>query len=76
VTTVAIDKMQFCHPVEVGDTLCCYAELIKVGNTSIHLKITAWVSPGGIEARQKVTEAVFTYVAIDADGKPLSINTN
>ena len=74
ITTVAIDSMRFRHPVHVGDTVCCHAKLERVGTTSMTYKIIAWVNPMGIsEQRCCVTEALFTYVAIDKDGKPIPV---
>src|SRR3990167_6005875 len=45
VVTVAIDKLTFIKPVNVGDTVCCYAELLKIGRTSMQFKMEAWVIP-------------------------------
>jgi len=70
VATVAVDAMKFIRPVKVGDVLCIYARVIRVGRTSIGLGIEAWVLRGRLGAREKVTEAVFTFVAIDEDGRP------
>ena len=68
--TVAMDGVKFIKPVKVGDVVCCYGEVSKIGNTSVTLKIETWVDPmlRNIEDRQprfKVTEAVFVFVAID-----------
>ncbi|MDF2529417.1 MAG: thioesterase superfamily protein [Gammaproteobacteria bacterium] len=73
-TTIAIDGMKFRRPVKVGDTVCCYAKLIKVGNTSMTFKIMAWANESGITERKCVTEALFTYVAIDESGKPIPVH--
>jgi acyl-CoA thioesterase YciA len=73
ITTIAIDGMRFRHPVKIGDTVCCYAKLIKVGNTSMTFRVCAWVRPQGVGERAQVTEAVFTYVAIDDAGKPIPV---
>jgi acyl-CoA thioesterase YciA len=70
VATVAIDKMSFIRPVNVGDIVCCYAELIKVGRTSMQILVEVWSYPQDILVRQKVTEGIFTFVAIDEQGKP------
>lgn len=70
VATVAVDAMKFIRPVKVGDVLCIYARVTRVGRTSIGLGIEAWVLRGRLGAREKVTEAVFTFVAIDEDGRP------
>ena len=73
VATVAIDAMSFVAPVNVGDTVTCYAELQGIGRTSMKVTIEAWSQhySGGTERR--VTQGVFTYVAIDARGKPHAV---
>ncbi len=70
VTTVALDAMSFIRPVDVGDTVSCYASLIKVGRTSMKISVEAWVHRYTESSQQRVTAGLFTYVAIDADGKP------
>lgn len=72
--TVAVDSMTFNKPVLVGDTLCCYVKLIKTGKTSLTVKIETWVSRQYNESREKVTEGIFTYVAVSSDRKPRLIN--
>ena len=69
VATVAIDAMTFHQPVLVGDIVSCYAEITRIGRTSITLLVQTWVQRrDGQEV--KVTEGHFTCVAIDADRKP------
>jgi acyl-CoA thioesterase YciA len=68
--TVAITGMSFHRPVFVGDEVSCYAELTKVGHTSLTVAIQSWVRRGVGTDAIAVTEGVFTYVAVDADGKP------
>ena len=70
VTTVAIDGMSFIHPVCIGDTVSCYAKLISIGRTSMKIDVEAWVQRYTDNSVHRVTEGVFTYVAIDANGKP------
>jgi acyl-CoA thioesterase YciA len=70
VATVAIDSMMFHQPVKVGDILCCYVRMLKTGRTSMTLRIQAWIVREGRGDRVKVTEGIFTYVAIGADGRP------
>lgn len=70
VATVAVDAMKFIRPVKVGDVLCIYAEILKVGRTSLGIGIEAWALRNRIGAREKVTEALFTFVAIGEDGLP------
>jgi acyl-CoA thioesterase YciA len=74
VTTVAVDGMSFLHPVAVGDTVSCYAQLLHVGRTSMKIDVGAWVQRFTDGAHVRVTEGIFTYVAIDAAGKPLAVN--
>ncbi|MFI5355797.1 MAG: acyl-CoA thioester hydrolase YciA [Opitutales bacterium] len=74
VTTVAVDGMSFLHPVAVGDTVSCYARLVSVGRTSMKIDVEAWVHHFAHDTQRRVTEGVFTYVAIDAQGKPQPVN--
>lgn len=69
VVTVAVDGMTFIAPVKVGDVLCVYTAIERVGTTSIILNLEAWVRRNRIEDRVKVTEARFVYVSIDEFGK-------
>ena len=69
-TTVAVDAMKFIRPVAVGDVLCVYTRIVRVVRTSMAIEVEAWVRRGAIAEREKVTEAVFTFVAIDDGGKP------
>lgn len=70
VATIAIDAMKFIRPVKVGDVLCIYVRVARVGRTSMAMEIEAWVLRNRQETREKVTEAIFTFVAIDEAGKP------
>ena len=70
VVTVAIDGLTFIKPVAVGDMICCYAKLIREGRTSLSYQIAAFVLRQGSGEREQVTEAKFTYVALDPDGNP------
>ncbi len=70
VATVAIDAMSFKLPVFVGDILCVYTELIGVGTTSMKIHVEAWAIRESIGVNVKVTEGLFTFVAIDKDRKP------
>jgi acyl-CoA thioesterase YciA len=67
--TVAITAMTFHRPVLVT----CYAEIIRVGRTSITVKVESWVRRGIGEEQIAVTEGVFTYVAVDEDGRPCPV---
>ncbi len=68
--TVAIDAMQFIRPVKVGDVLCIYVQIVRIGRTSMGLQVEAWVLRNRHGLREKVTEGLFTFVAIDEDGRP------
>ena len=70
VATVAITGMTFHLPVFVGDEVSCYAEIVKTGRTSITIKIESWARRSRGDERVKVTEGVFTYVAIGPDRRP------
>lgn len=74
VTTVAVDAMAFHHPVLVGDIVTCYASLIRIGRTSMKIDVEVWVNRKTDGEPVKVTEGVFTYVAIGADGRPQPVN--
>ncbi|WP_299350931.1 acyl-CoA thioesterase [uncultured Shimia sp.] len=70
VTTVAVDAMKFIRPVGVGDILGVWAWVERVGRSSMAIKIEAWAIRYRKGVSEKVTEGLFTYVAIDEDGKP------
>lgn len=79
--TVAVESIRFFKPVQVGDVVCCYGSVVKVGTTSITIDIQVWVKPILRETedncpRYKVTEANFTYVAIDDEGKKQPVARN
>jgi acyl-CoA thioesterase YciA len=68
--TVAVDGMVFHEPVFVGDEVSCYAEVVRTGRTSMTVRIEAWRRHLPSDEVRKVTEAVFTYVAIDENRRP------
>ena len=71
VVTAAIEAMSFVAPVNVGDTVTCYARLMAIGRTSMKVEVEVWSQhySGGSEER-RVTHGILTYVAIDEGGKP------
>ncbi|MEO5492957.1 MAG: acyl-CoA thioesterase [Sphingomonas sp.] len=71
--TIAMDGMQFHAPVHIGDEVSVYAELVKVGRTSMTIAVQAWARDRHGDAFRRVTEAHFTFVAIDADRKPRAV---
>ncbi len=70
VATVAIDAMTFKLPVYVGDILCVYTDIERVGTSSMAIHVEAWVLRDRMGERLKVTEGKFTFVAIDGQRKP------
>lgn len=74
VVTVAIDSLVFIKPVYVGDTVCCYANLLKVGRTSMQFKMEVWTMRLHTQGHTKVAEGLFTFVAIDKQGKPQAVD--
>lgn len=70
VVTIAVDAMTFIRPVKVGDVLCVYTYIESVGRTSMKLHIEAWAQRFRSHVTEKVTDAVFTFVAIDDEGRP------
>jgi acyl-CoA thioesterase YciA len=70
VVTVALDGMHFIRPVKIGDILCVYTGIERVGNTSMDIHVEAWVQRGLTHRMVKVTQANFTFVALDDDGRP------
>ncbi|BBC73123.1 acyl-CoA thioester hydrolase [Altererythrobacter sp. B11] len=68
--TVAMDGMQFHMPVKVGDEVSVYTEIENVGRTSITIGVEAWRRERHSEHAVKVTEAKFTFVAIDENRRP------
>ncbi len=70
VTTVAVDGMSFLRPVNVGDVVTCYAQLLGIGRTSMKIRVEAWVQRFADTTLMHVTEGMYTYVAIDESGRP------
>ncbi|WP_133543295.1 acyl-CoA thioester hydrolase YciA [Mesocricetibacter intestinalis] len=76
VVTVAVESMTFIRPIAVGDVVCCYGQCLKVGRSSVQIKMEVWVKKVASEPigeRYCVTEAVFTFVAVDKEGKSRTI---
>lgn len=68
--TVAVDSMSFLSPVYVGDEVSLYGRMVHEGHTSMKVAIEAWRRHRESDEMIKVTDAVFTYVAIDKDRRP------
>jgi acyl-CoA thioesterase YciA len=71
VATVAVNSFQFKQPVYIGDVLSFYADIVRVGSTSITVNVEVYAqrNPSDIET-VKVTEATLTYVATGPDRRP------
>ena len=71
VATVSVNSFVFKQPVQIGDVLSLYADVLRIGNTSITVNVEVYAERGRADAKVvKVTEAALTYVAIDLKGKP------
>ena len=73
VVTAAVNEMFFEKPVKIGDTLCVYTTIEKVGRTSIVLKVETFAQRYLTQELAKVTSARFILVALDKDGKPTPV---
>ena len=73
VVTAAIDGMHFYRPVKVGDILGVYTSITRIGRSSMDILVEAWVRRDRIGVREKVTDATFTFVAVDDDGQSVPI---
>jgi len=67
--TIAIDGMTFISPVFVGDEVSLFAKIVHVGRTSMKVQVEAWRRRRDGEQAHKVTQGVFTFVAIDENRK-------
>ena len=81
VVTVAAESITFIKPVHVGDVVCCYGRVLRIGTTSITIELEVWVKPAldkpvDESPEQRVTKAAFTYVAVDREGRKQTINSN
>jgi acyl-CoA thioesterase YciA len=73
VVTVAVEAMTFIAPVKVGDILCVYTSIEKVGRTSITVAVEAWARRNRLDDRVKVTDGHFVYVALGDDGQKVPV---
>ena len=73
VATVAVDAMKFLRPISIGDEVSCFCSLEEEGAASIKVKIETWTRSRGGKDAEKVTAGIFTFVAVDDDGKPRRI---
>ncbi len=71
--TVAVSDLVFLRPVRVGNMVSCYAELVRIGTTSIAVDIDVWARRSGVDDNERVTKARFVLVAVDKAGTPRAI---
>jgi len=69
VVTVAVEAMTCISAVKVGESLCVYTSIEKVGNTSVTVAIEAWARRNRLDDRVQVTAGRFVYVALGEDGR-------
>lgn len=74
VATVAVEAMRFHRPVFIGDLVSCYAEIRRVGRTSVTVEVQTWAKRRRRGETVRVTEGTFVYVAIDEEGRPKPID--
>jgi acyl-CoA thioesterase YciA len=73
VVTITVEAMKFIRPVRVGDVLEVYTVVESIGRTSMKIHVEAWARRFQTQIHEKVTDANFTFVAIDDNGKPRPI---
>lgn len=75
VVTAAVSNLSFIRPVKVGDVVCVYTEVNRIGRTSVTLGVETWVLRQGQGERVRVTAAEFVLVAVDDNGRPRMLAT-
>src|SRR5271165_970951 len=73
IVTVAITGITFKCPVFVGDEISCYTDIVKIGHTSITLKVRSFARRGPSDEKIEVADGLFTFVAVDSTTKPRPI---
>lgn len=68
--TVSVDRFHFLRPVHVGDEVSLFTALERIGRSSMEIRVEAWRRSRDGDDSQKVTDAVFTFVALDREGRP------
>jgi acyl-CoA thioesterase YciA len=74
VATVAVTALTFHLPVYVGDEVSCYCALERVGRTSLTVRVETWVRRRDGGDVVKVTEGIFSFVAIGDDRRPRPVD--
>ncbi|MEM8797105.1 MAG: acyl-CoA thioesterase [Pseudomonadota bacterium] len=68
--TILVEGIEFLRPVHVGDEVSLFADLESVGRTSMRIKVQAWRRSRDGDESELVTDAIFTFVALDQAGRP------
>jgi acyl-CoA thioesterase YciA len=74
VATVAIEAMKFIAPIHLRDLISVFAEVERVGRTSMAVSIEVIAHRDLGQTQVKVTEGVFTFVALDAENRPRAVD--
>ena len=74
VATVAIERMEFISPIHLRDLISVYAEVERVGRTSMRIRIEVIAQRDRGETEVKVTDGLFTFVAIDEEARPRPVD--
>ena len=74
VATIAIEKMEFIAPIHLRDLICVYAEVERVGRTSMAIRIEVIATRDRGATEIKVTEGLFTFVALDEQHRPRPVD--
>lgn len=74
VATVAIERMEFIAPIELRDLISVYAEVERVGRTSMAIRIEVVADRDQGDRQVKVTEGLFTFVALDENHRPRPVD--
>ncbi|MEK9873336.1 MAG: acyl-CoA thioesterase [Betaproteobacteria bacterium] len=74
IVTIAVNSFLFKQPVMIGDLVSFYADVVRVGKTSITVDVEVFAQRRSLHEIVKVTEATLTYVAVDENRKPRVIN--
>src|ERR1044071_6331786 len=74
VATVAIEAMKFLAPIHLRDVIWVYAEIERVGRTSMGVRIEVMAERDLGETEVKVTEGLFTFVALDENHQPRAVD--
>ena len=70
VATASIEAMKFLRPISVGDEVTCFCTIAEEGAASVKVHIETWTRSRGGKDAEKVTDGIFTFVAVDENGKP------